>query len=105
MSFPEAWEDFPWEDDCVVKVRKKIFVFFGTEGAPNPSVGVKLTESLEQALGFEGVEPSGYGLGKHGWVSVPLGGAVPGELIFDWVAESYRAVAPKTLASQLDSAS
>jgi predicted DNA-binding protein (MmcQ/YjbR family) len=102
LTYPSAWEDFPWEDDLVVKVRKKIFVFLGTDGSPTSSAGLKLTESLEAALQFDGVEPSGYGLGKHGWVQVPLGQAVPTELIFDWLDESYRAVAPKTLVAQLD---
>ncbi len=31
LSFPEAWQDEPWEGDIVVKVRKKVFVFGGAE--------------------------------------------------------------------------
>lgn len=104
LSYPEAWEDFPWEDDCVVKVRKKIFVFLGSSTAETPAIGLKLDASLEAALQFDGVEPSGYGLGKHGWVRVPLGAFVPAELILDWLEESYRLVAPKTLSRRLDPA-
>ena len=33
LSFPETAEDRPWEDDVVVKVRGKIFVFAGPTGS------------------------------------------------------------------------
>jgi len=102
LGLPEAWEDQPWDGTPVTKVRKKIFVF---HGAPDsPSVAVKLPESAELALGAPGATPTGYGLGRAGWVSIPLDGpdAPPLGLLEDWVEESYRAVAPKTLAKQLD---
>lgn len=86
----------------MVKVRKKIFVYLGAEGSDQPTAGLKLTSSLEEALEFDGVTPSRYGLGRYGWVQVPLTGAVPAELALDWLDESYRAVAPKTLISKLD---
>ncbi|WP_188939993.1 MmcQ/YjbR family DNA-binding protein [Nakamurella endophytica] len=103
LGFPEVTEDHPWEDDRVVKVRKKIFLFLGADHAADEArIGVKLTDSLEQALGFDGVEPSRYGLGRHGWVTVAQDGSVPVELVLDWVEESYRTVAPATLVRQLD---
>ena len=102
LTYPESWEDFPWENDLVVKVRKKVFVFLGSENAATPTAGLKLTDSLEEALQFEGVQPSGYGLGRWGWVQVPLAGSVPGEIALDWLDESYRAVAPKSLVVKLD---
>lgn len=100
LGLPGAFEDFPWgEDDCVVKVGKKIFVFLG--GQDSDGMGVKLRDSLEQALDVPGAAPSGYGLGRAGWVNVPLG-EVPGDVLADWVEESYRAVAPKRLVAELD---
>ena len=104
FSLPEAWEDHPW-GESVAKVGKKVFVFLGVaDGSYPPGFTVKLRESHEQALGVEGVEPSGYGLGKAGWVSVPLGaeGLPPVEVLTDWVEESYRIVAPKRLVAELD---
>jgi predicted DNA-binding protein (MmcQ/YjbR family) len=106
LGFPGAYEDFPWEDDCVVKVNKKIFVFLGAEEASEKyplGFGVKLRDSHAQALTVEGVTPSGYGLGRSGWVSVPLAGVLPPvEVLLDWVEESYRIVAPKRLVAELD---
>lgn len=66
LSLPETAEDRPWEDDVVVKVRGKIFVFAGPVGSKRMSV--KLAESHAHALAIDGAEPTGYGLGKAGWV-------------------------------------
>lgn len=103
LELPEAWEDHPWEE-TVVKVRKKIFLFLGVDdGSYPPGIGVKLVASHEEALGLPGVAPMGYGLGKAGWVMISLEGkAPPGDLLLDWVEESYRTVAPKTLVALLD---
>ena len=97
LGFPGAWEDHPW-GDTVVKVGKKIFVFLGAEG-----FAVKLPESKEEALALPGAEPSGYGLGKAGWVNIPVtGDDLPVDLFSDWLDESYRTIAPKKLIKQLD---
>jgi predicted DNA-binding protein (MmcQ/YjbR family) len=103
LSLPEAVEDFPW-GDCVAKVRGKIFVFLGGEAGTGPRlITVKLDESHGHALAIEGSEPTGYGLGKAGWVNVPVEAeGVTLELLRDWVEESYRIVAPKRLVARLD---
>jgi predicted DNA-binding protein (MmcQ/YjbR family) len=100
LSLPGAWEDHPW-GEVVVKVGKKIFVFLGMPET-STGCGVKLRESHEEALGVEGAEPSGYGLGKAGWVNVPFGRSPSVGVICDWVEESYRTVAPKKLVKELD---
>jgi len=100
LSFPEASEEHPWGED-VAKVRGKIFVFLGSTGSRRMTV--KLDESHAHALSIDGAEPTGYGLGKSGWVTVPL--RAPGvnvALLRDWVEESYRIVAPKRLVAELD---
>ena len=101
LSLPETVEDHPWGED-VVKVRGKIFVFLGPQRSRRMTV--KLAESNAHALAIDGAEPTGYGLGKAGWVTVPL--RAPGvslEVLRDWVEESYRIVAPKKLVAELDS--
>jgi predicted DNA-binding protein (MmcQ/YjbR family) len=102
LSFPEAVPDQPWGED-VVKVRGKIFVFAGAAGSRRMSV--KLAESLAHALAVEGAQPTGYGLGKAGWVTVPF--RAPGvtlPILRDWVEESFRIVAPSRLVEELDGA-
>ena len=102
LSLPETFQDTPWENDVVVKVRGKIFVFAGDEASRR--ISVKLAESHAHALAIEGAEPTGYGLGRAGWVTVPF--RAPGvsvAVLRDWVEESYRIVAPRRLVDQLDS--
>ncbi len=103
LTFPEAWSDTPW-DDRVVKVRKKIFLFVSRPDDEHGVATFKLPESREQALAYPDAFPTRYGLGKHGWCTVFVDRVPEGEreLLFDFVVESYRAVAPKTLAKALD---
>jgi predicted DNA-binding protein (MmcQ/YjbR family) len=100
LSFPGAWEDFPW-GEVVVKVQKKVFVFLGTPGADRPAITVKLTVSLDHARSTAGASPAGYGLGKAGWVTVPIA-PLKADLLTDWIEEIYRNVAPKRLAAELN---
>lgn len=97
LSYPGAWEDHPWGDTCV-KVNKKIFAFFGESGFT-----LKLAEAHEAAMSVPGATPTAYGMGKHGWVSIPLDSELPPlPILYDWLDESYRLVAPKKLAKRLD---
>jgi predicted DNA-binding protein (MmcQ/YjbR family) len=103
LTLPEAYEDFPW-GERVTKVNKKIFVFLGADGeAERRTIGLKLGESHPHALSLPGVVPSGYGLGRAGWVTIPLTNVnLPVEVLREWVEESYRLVAPKRLVARLD---
>jgi predicted DNA-binding protein (MmcQ/YjbR family) len=102
LGLPEAWEDHPWDGGPVVKVGKKIFVFLGQPAGP--SMSVKLPFSGEVALTLDGCTPTGYGLGRAGWVSIDLTSAdCPDvDVLLDWVEESYRVIAPKKLVARLD---
>jgi predicted DNA-binding protein (MmcQ/YjbR family) len=101
LGYPEAAEDFPW-GESVVKVRGKVFVFLGSPSA-GLHMSVKLPESATLALGLPFAEPTGYGLGKSGWVTVTFAARarVPVALLKQWIDESYRAVAPRALVSRL----
>jgi predicted DNA-binding protein (MmcQ/YjbR family) len=96
---PKPTKDSPW-GDRVVKVRKKIFVFLG-EGAAGSTVGMKLGPSFAAVASMPGVAPMRYELGKAGWVTIPLRGGPPPELLLEWITESYVLVAPKRLAASI----
>jgi predicted DNA-binding protein (MmcQ/YjbR family) len=106
LGLPDAVEEFPW-GESVAKVNKKVFVFLGVQDGSYPlGVTVKLKDETAHAhaLACPGAEPAGYGLGKAGWVSIPLEqrGAPVAEVLCDWVEESYRVIAPKRLIVELD---
>ena len=105
LSFPGAFEDFPW-GERVAKVNGKVFVFLGLDPVPGGEMGfsVKLPDSAEEALELPFTAPTGYGLGKSGWVTAKFGEkeAPPRAILETWILESYRAIAPKKIAARLD---
>jgi predicted DNA-binding protein (MmcQ/YjbR family) len=107
FAMPGAWEDHPW-GESVAKVGKKVFVFFGTADPAQLHKGigmsVKLPGSGDLVLALPFAEPTGYGLGRAGWVSVYLQPAdlPPMPMLTAWIDESYRAVAPKKQVAELD---
>ncbi len=97
---PGAWEDHPW-GETVYKVAKKVFVFLGHQDY-GYGMSCKLPDSGEAAITmFSWAEPTGYGLGKSGWVSARFEPKddVPVDLLKQWIDESYAAVAPKRTSS------
>ncbi|MCY2959492.1 MAG: MmcQ/YjbR family DNA-binding protein [Planctomycetota bacterium] len=107
LSLPGAWEDHPW-GERVAKVGPKVFLFFGRNSAGGESflLSVKLPASSISALDRPECEPTGYGMGKHGWVTAKYqrGDTPPLELLKAWIEESYRAIAPKKLVQSIDGA-
>jgi predicted DNA-binding protein (MmcQ/YjbR family) len=107
LSLPGASEDFPW-GERVAKVGGKVFAFLGKPGGAERGVSfsVKLPKSATRALDKPFCEPTGYGLGRNGWVTVKIAkdDAAPAELLRAWIEESYRAIAPPKLIAKLDAA-
>jgi predicted DNA-binding protein (MmcQ/YjbR family) len=102
LKFPEATEDHPW-DHIAIKVKGKTFVFLsGPEDVFN--VTCKLPSSGRMALALPFAQPTGYGLGKSGWVTASFndGDPVPLDRLAEWIEESFRAVAPKKLVAAYD---
>lgn len=90
----EAWGDHP-----TFRVRGKIFVFADADAQ---QLSVKL--SHEEAAAVVATDPTtrreGYGLGRHGWVTVRVDPAADDERwkqITEWVRTSYTLIAPKSL--------
>jgi predicted DNA-binding protein (MmcQ/YjbR family) len=102
LRFPEVTEDFPWEHRAL-KVKGKVFLFLYREPALL-SLSVKLPESAQAALRLPFAAPTGYGLGKSGWVTAKFeqGDKIPVDMLLEWISESYRAIAPKRVLAQLD---
>lgn len=102
LSYPEAVEEFPWGHSAF-KVKGKSFMFMGDEDGV-VGFSVKLPTSRFRVLDLPNTKPTGYGLGKSGWVSIDLPPKEKPdfEFIRALVDESYRAIAPKKLAKQLD---
>ena len=105
VSLPDVWVDTPW-GDRVVKVGKKIFLFVKHAGRPSGRC------VHGEAARVEGSRPQLPGCGAY---RVTDSGSTAGsrslsmacprqerEVLFDFVEESYRAVATKTLVKRLD---
>ena len=102
LTFPEATEEFPWGESAF-KVKGKVFVFMYAHAA-GMNVSLKLPQSNATALDKPFAEPTGYGLGKSGWVTCKFEGSerVPIDVLKPWIVESWRAIAPKTLVKRFD---
>ena len=103
MKFPETAEEHPWGHRAI-KVKGKTFLFLGGDkNVKELSLSVKLPNSRDAAVDLPFAEPTGYGLGKSGWVTARFTklGEVPIDLLKAWIDESYRAIAPKKLVKGL----
>ena len=99
LAKPEATEHFPWGERAI-KVKGKVFLFMRAD-ATQLSFTTKLPQSSQVALLLPFAQPTGYGLGKAGWVtaSFDAGESPPTEMLCAWIDESYQAVAPAKLAA------
>jgi len=106
LALPEAErvDIEAWDGEPTFRVRNKNFVFASTDGN---SMSVKLPKDEAAAVVEHDpqAEPTGYGLGRHGWVSITFTARMSTarwEQIEEFVRTSYTLVAPKTLARQVD---
>jgi predicted DNA-binding protein (MmcQ/YjbR family) len=102
LDLPEATrvDIEAWDGEPTFRVRKKNFVFTNRDAT---GISVKLSkEEAEAVIATEpGAEPTGYGLGRYGWVSIELGDEPDWDQVTEWVRTSYTLVAPKTLARRV----
>lgn len=97
LTKPGAWQDEPWEDDVVAKVGSKIFAFIGSDGGG--SVGIKCGASREVADEWllrypQDATVMAY-IGRSGWNSLRLDGAIPDDELIEAIDASYAAVVAK----------
>jgi predicted DNA-binding protein (MmcQ/YjbR family) len=100
---PGAHVKSPWPGHLDLAVADKTYAYLSAPGDP-PSLSLKLPFSGALALALPGATPTGYGLGKSGWVSLSLDGepVPPFAQLEAWLDESYRAQAPKRLLAQFE---
>ena len=92
---PGAWQDEPWEGDVVTKVADKIFAFLGD----GTSVGVKCGAGRDVADEWlhrfpDDAHVMAY-IGRSGWNTLDIGGAIPDDEILEAVDASYATVVAK----------
>jgi len=103
LAYPGAHTKSPWPGHLDLAVKDKTFAYLSREGEPF-GISCKLPHSHIAALMLPFAKPTGYGLGKSGWVTAefPKGRKPPIDLLKAWIDESYRAQAPKKLIASLD---
>ena len=106
LTYPGASLRSPWPEHEDLAVGDKTFAFLPAEGCPF-SLSVKLPYTGEVALDLPYAAPTGYGLGKSGWVTfTPAEDEIPPlDRLKEWIDESYRARAPRKLVRELDARS
>jgi predicted DNA-binding protein (MmcQ/YjbR family) len=92
-----------WDGEPTFRVRNKNFVFTDPLAT---ALSVKLPKEEASAVVATDrlAEPTGYGLGRHGWVTVRVGAGADDDRwaqVEEWVRTSYTLVAPKTLAKRV----
>jgi predicted DNA-binding protein (MmcQ/YjbR family) len=102
LSYPEAHTKSPWPGHLDLAVKDKTFAYLSIEGEPL-KISCKLPRSSAVALLLPFAKPTGYGLGKSGWVTAEFaaGEEPPVDLLKAWIDESYRAQAPRKLVARL----
>jgi predicted DNA-binding protein (MmcQ/YjbR family) len=93
-----AWPDEPWEDDVVAKVGQKIFAFIGSAESGG-SVGVKCGPNRDVADEWllrypEDASVMAY-IGRSGWNSLRLDGAIPDDELLAANDASYETIVAK----------
>jgi predicted DNA-binding protein (MmcQ/YjbR family) len=86
-----------WGDHPTFRVRGKNFVF-SDQAATNLSLKLPKDEAAAVVATDPRAAPSGYGLGRHGWISLTVGPGADWQQLEEWVRTSYTLVAPKKLA-------
>jgi predicted DNA-binding protein (MmcQ/YjbR family) len=89
-----------WGDHPTFRVGGKNFVFCDQE-ACHLSLKLSKEEAAAVVATDPDVQPTGYGLGRHGWVALTLAADADDDRwrqVEEWVRTSFTLVAPKRLA-------
>jgi predicted DNA-binding protein (MmcQ/YjbR family) len=95
LSKPGAWQDEPWEGDVVVKVAEKIFAFLGGGASVGVKAGRNRDEADEWLLRYPDDASVMAYIGRSGWNTLKLNGAIPDDELFEAIDDSYAMVVAK----------
>jgi len=95
LAKPGAWQDEPWESDVVVKVGSKIFAFLGSETGVGLKCGPTREAADEWLLRYPDDASVMAYIGRSGWNSLRIGGAIPDDELLEAVDASYDTVVSK----------
>jgi DNA-binding transcriptional ArsR family regulator len=101
LAYPEAREEVS-SGERVILVRNRPFMLLRAE-AGGLTLSARLPNTRAVALELPFAEPVRYRLGKSDWVVARFGPGdePPLELLWEWIDESYRSVAPKRLLADI----
>jgi predicted DNA-binding protein (MmcQ/YjbR family) len=95
LAKPGAWPDEPWEGDVVAKVGPKIFAFLGS----GTCIGLKCGPSRDVADEWLQRYPDDAAvmpyIGRSGWNTLNVNGAIPADELREAIDASYDAVVSK----------
>jgi predicted DNA-binding protein (MmcQ/YjbR family) len=99
LSFPDVMEKLTWGDaehegDLTFRVRDRIFVIGGGEGATHISIRTSREQQADLLAAFPEAFASAPYTGRFGWVSADLG-ATPDDVLRDVVRSAWERTAPK----------
>jgi predicted DNA-binding protein (MmcQ/YjbR family) len=101
LALPETTEVMAWGHPTF-RVRDKIFTSAGGEDG-EWSIGVKVTPEMQAGLVESDPRFSiAKYVGKHGWVTMRVGGKIDWKEIEALVEGSYRLIAPQALVKKLE---
>ncbi len=95
LAKPGAWQDEPWEGNPVAKVSEKIFAFLGDGTSVGVKCGHSRAEADEWLLQYPDDARVMPYIGRSGWNTLRVGGAIPDEEVLDAVDASYDMVVAK----------
>lgn len=104
LALPEATEKLSWESTPTFRVRDKIFALFDQDRDGKLGCWVKAPPGMQEAL--VEADPGRYYrppyLGGKGWLGIRLDDGPEWDDVAARAEESWRLVAPKTVAARLD---
>jgi predicted DNA-binding protein (MmcQ/YjbR family) len=95
LSKPGAWQDEPWDGDIVAKVAAKIFAFLGSGDSVGLKCGGTRDEADEWLMRYPDDASVMAYIGRSGWNSLQIGGAIPDDEVLEAVDASYDAIVSK----------